>query len=103
MTAANDELFPPPLFELGDVVATPGALRLLEQSGIELVTRVQRHVLGDWSEMAVDDPFQNLLAVEDELRVLSSYRVGREEDSSRIWVITEADRSSNCVIPPEGY
>ncbi len=53
--------------------------------------------------MAVDDPFQNLLAVEDELRVLSSYRVGREEDSSRIWVITEADRSSNCVIPPEGY
>jgi hypothetical protein len=34
-------------------------------------------------------------------RILSSYPV--EDDGERVWIITEADRSSTCVLLPEEY
>jgi hypothetical protein len=103
MTAANDENVPQPLFELGDVVGTPGALRLLEAAGIEPSSLLQRHQYGDWSESPADDQFQNLLAVRDGARIFTSYRVGSGESAPRVWLITEADRSSTCLLRPGDY
>jgi hypothetical protein len=40
------------------------------------------------------------LSVEQGFRILSSYRLS---DNTRIWIITEADRSSTCILLPEEY
>lgn len=40
---------------------------------------------------------ENAVAYGD--RILSSYKIG----GSKVWVITEADRSSTCVMLPEDY
>jgi hypothetical protein len=37
-----------PLFELGQLVATPGALAALEKSGQNAMEFLSRHVTGDW-------------------------------------------------------
>jgi len=33
-------------------------------------------------------------------RLLSAYRL---RDGSKVWIITEADRSSTCILLPEEY
>ena len=87
-----------PLFSLGRVVATPGALAALEAAG-ELPQRfLGRHVRGDWGE--VQDPEENELALQEGFRILSVYATCL---GVRFWVITEADRSSTCVLLPEEY
>ena len=87
-----------PLFPLGHVVATPGALAALEAAG-ELPHRyLERHVRGDWGE--VQDPEENELALRESFRVLSVYTTRLDV---HLWVITEADRSSTCVLLPEEY
>ena len=39
------------LFPLGAVVATPSAIAMLRQHGINPITLLQRHVNGDWDEL----------------------------------------------------
>jgi hypothetical protein len=39
-------------------------------------------------------------ALRDGGRLLSAYRTAR---GTRLWVITEADRSSTCILLPEEY
>ncbi len=89
-----------PLFPLGRVVATPGALAALEAAG-ELPDRyLARHVRGDWGEIPEEDRRENELSLERGFRILSAYRTRL---GVRLWVITEADRSSTCVLLPEEY
>ena len=38
-----------PLFDPGAIVATPGALQLLAQAGIEPLDLLRRHLAGDWA------------------------------------------------------
>ena len=89
-----------PLFPLGRVVATPGALAALEAAG-ELPHRyLARHVRGDWGELPDEDRKENELSLREGFRILSAYRTRL---GVRLWVITEADRSSTCVLLPEEY
>jgi hypothetical protein len=44
-----------PLFDLGQLVATPGALAALEKSGQTPMDFLSRHVTGDWGELTEDD------------------------------------------------
>ena len=101
-----------PRFPLGKVVATPGALALLAQHGVEPVALLSRHVSGDWGQLSRDDACANDDAVKHGDRVLSAYELPtapagepREADDSRdrVWVITEADRSSTCLLLPSEY
>lgn len=85
--------------ELGRVVATPGALEALAASGVSPTDLLSRHQSGDWSEVPPEDAHENERSVRDGYRILSSYPVGEE----RIWIITEADRSSTCMLLPEEY
>ena len=89
-----------PLFTLGRVVATPGALACLERCGVNGATLLQRHQTGDWGDISAEDCQQNKLAITHGCRILSSYTMSSGE---RIWIITEADRSSTTLLRPEEY
>ena len=87
-----------PLFSLGRVVSTPGALAALSRDDIE--TALRRHVMGDWGDVPEVDRNENDLSVREGFRVLSAYR---GKSGCRFWVITEADRSLTTVLLPEEY
>lgn len=90
-----------PRFPLGRVVATPGALEALDAYGGSPALLLARHQSGDWGEVPSEDARENELSVERGYRVVSSYAVG--EDGAKVWIITEADRSSTCILLPEEY
>ena len=85
-------------FELGRVVATPGALKAMEEAGENPVRLLRRHVHEDFGNLHEDDVRANLLAIPCEMRILSAYVLSTGE---RVWVITEADRSSTTILTPE--
>jgi len=87
-------------FPLGQVVATPGALEALRQAGDESLLYLVRHQSGDWGEVCEEDAKENEFSVENGFRILSAYTL---KDGTRIWVITEADRSSTCILLPSEY
>ena len=88
------------LFELGTVVATPGALKALEEAGQTPLEFLARHWAGDWGELSDFDVQENELALEEGFRLLSSYRTAKGD---KIWVITEADRSVTTLLLPSEY
>jgi hypothetical protein len=90
-----------PLFTLGQVVATPGALAALDASGDDLSSYFARHQSGDWGDIDGHDRKENQLSLEHGFRVMSVYKLSIT--GAKIWVITEADRSSTCVLLPEEY
>ena len=87
------------LFELGQVVITRAALTFCEVNDVDAVALVRRHAGGDWGDLDHEDVNANVAAVRHDLRVFSSYKL----PAGKVWVITEADRSSTCVLLPEDY
>ncbi len=51
-----------PLFPLGRVVATPGALEILESTWTDTLTLLRRHASGDWGEVPSKDAKENELS-----------------------------------------
>ena len=92
-----------PLFDLGRVVATPGALGLLSATATDPAELLERHQGGDWGEVPPEDARENTRSLKYGWRVLSSYPVGAAEPGGKVWIITEADRSSTCILLPEDY
>ena len=90
----------PPKFSLGQNVATPGALAALAESEQNPAFFIARHVTGDWGEVDADDRQANENALLHGERLLSAYRTLK---GKKIWIITEADRSSTCVLLPDEY
>lgn len=90
-------------FPLGSCVATPGAIRTLERGGgdwrMNAAAYLARHQDGDWGDVPPEDARENELSVREGFRILSSYEVSER----RLWIITEADRSSTCILLPEEY
>jgi hypothetical protein len=89
-----------PLFPLGHIVATPGAIEALNEARQSPVEFLARHAQGDWGEVCADDKALNDEAVKDGSRILSAYRT---KLGTKLWVITEADRSSTCLLQPDEY
>lgn len=89
-----------PLFSLGMVVATPGALQALEDAGQEPEEFLNRHDRGDWGEVPEADKHENDFSLQHGFRILSAYTTKAGE---RIWVITEADRSATTILLPDEY
>jgi hypothetical protein len=98
--ALADERRPDRLFELGHVVMTPGVAAL----GVDFAPFLARHSQADWGDLDSFDKRQNDIAVKEGLRILSAYDVpvGNGE-TEHIWIITEADRSTTCVLKPSEY
>lgn len=88
------------MLELGFVVATPGALRALEEAGQRPEEFLERHADGDWGEVSAADWEENDLSAGQGYRVISAYTLST---GVKIWVITEADRSATTVLLPEEY
>jgi len=89
-----------PAFDLGQIVATPGALAALQKAGQEPVEFLTRHVNREWRDLSPEDQRENDYNLENGFRLLSSYRTNAGD---RLWIITEADRSATTLLLPEEY
>jgi hypothetical protein len=87
------------LFPLGRIVATPGAIEVMDRLGIDALVLLSRHVRGDWGDLSEEDKRENEFSVPRRLRILSAY--GHGED--KLWIITEADRSATTILRPDEY
>lgn len=88
------------IFPLGTAGITPGAHEVLTKLAQSPFALLMRHQSGDWAQLDEHDQEANRLAVLHGHRVFSCYQVG---DSKKVYVITEADRSSTTIILPEEY
>lgn len=89
-----------PLFQLGRTVATHGALDALQKTTQSPLEFYERHQLGDWSELCEEDRQTNEQALKGGDRIFSVYHL---KDNTKVWVITEADRSVTTILLPEEY
>lgn len=89
-----------PLLPLGQVLATPGAVELLRSLQLTPLRFVLRHMGGDWGDVCEEDRQANAEALVQGARVMSVYELG---STQRLWIITEADRSSTTLLLPEEY
>ncbi|HUM68451.1 MAG TPA: hypothetical protein PLK31_06355 [Chloroflexota bacterium] len=64
-----------PLFRLGRVVATIGAVDALNEALQSPFEFLERHQTGDWSEMVEEDQEENRSSVERGNRIFSSYKL----------------------------
>jgi hypothetical protein len=87
-------------FPLGRVVATPGALEAFVREEEHYLPFLVRHARGDWGEVCAEDAGANDEALQGGGRLFSAYRL---RDKTKIWIITEADRSSTCILLPDEY
>lgn len=85
-------------FALGQTVGTPGVLA--EVSTEEIAAALSRHERGDWGDAPAADREENELSLVHGFRLMSVYR---SRSGVVFWVITEADRSSTCVLLPSEY
>jgi hypothetical protein len=72
----------------------------LEQAGQSPMEFLQRHAAGDWGEVDAHDKAENEYSLQQGFRLLSAYRLA---DGTKIWIITEADRSATTLLLPEEY
>ncbi len=94
-----------PLFELGLVVATPGALALAKAGAFDPAELLERHQAGDWGDLDALDCRENERALRSGARIFSAYQTPQ---GGRVWIITEATddvgaRRSTCILRPEDY
>lgn len=90
-------------FPMGTLVMTPGAKAILSDmsgcfsaAGMSIVAR---HHTGDWGDVGKADAKANERALKTGERLLSAYTV----DGTKLWIITEADRSVTTILLPDEY
>ena len=87
-------------FPLGRIVAIPEALERIAEAGTTPASLLDRHSRNDWGDLDRHDWQLNDTAVRTgEGRIFSSYILS----TGKIWVITESDRSSTCLLCPHEY
>lgn len=94
-----------PKFNLGQVVATPGALEALQEGRQSPSVFLSRHVAGDWGDLDAEDKALNDEALKNGSRILSAYSTTR---NVKLWVITEATddrghRAATTLLLPDEY
>ena len=90
----------PPLFPVGQVVATPGALEAMSEAGQNPLELLKRHQSGNWGVMPEEDQRENTYSVQYGLRIVSAYVLST---GVKLWLITEADRSVSTFLLPQEY
>lgn len=90
----------PPRFPLGHLVATRGAIEALASANEDLLPFVARHAVGDWGDIDDEDRSENEQSLVYGRRLLSAYTL---RNGTRIWIITEADRSATTILLPGEY
>lgn len=90
----------PPLFRLGALLITQGAIMALVMANASAFDLLKRHAYGDWGEMEEEDKRANDAALKEGGRLFSAYTLSTGE---RLWIITEADRSATTLLLPMEY
>jgi hypothetical protein len=89
-----------PLFPLGQLVATPGALAALQKAGQPPAEFPSLHVRGQWGDISEEDRRANEYSLQHGFRLPSSCRTKANET---IWLVTESDRSVTTFLLPSEY
>lgn len=84
-------------FPLGRTVATSTVAATF--STVELAGLIRRHLRGEVGLLSPEDAEENRLAIEHGERVFSHF----DTPHGRVYVITEADRSSTTIMFPDEY
>jgi hypothetical protein len=87
-------------FPLGQLFLTNGAIEALEESQQSPQEFISRHARLEQGELCNEDHKENLFSVDKELRIFSAYKTAQ---GVKLWLITEADRSSTTILLPEEY
>jgi len=90
-------------FPMGRLVTTAGVAErgASDEAFAKFVRKsLQRHSQGDWGDLSAGDTAENEYALGKQLRLLSAYE---HNGLSKIWIITEADRSVTTVLFPDEY
>lgn len=98
MSSAGGKKFLP-----GQIVSTRGVHNLISENSSFAVfvhQSLMRHLSGDWGSVCPEDWQANEIALMEGSRLLSAYK---SEGQPKIWIITEADRSSTCILFPSEY
>jgi hypothetical protein len=85
---------------LGNVVATPGAIAAFDKSGDFYSVYLNRHMQCDWGDMPDEDWKLNNDSVKDGSRLMSSYLL---KDNTKIWIITDAGHEVTTILLPDEY
>jgi hypothetical protein len=96
----------PPLFQLGRIVATRGAVASCSMLYMEQC--LARHVRGDWGCVCTGDRKTNFEALFSGERILSAYPIDPAQrckgfGDNTLWIITESDRSATTFLLPDEY
>lgn len=86
-----------PKFPLGRCVTTPAVRDAVPPE--ELRACFSRHQAGDWGDIEASDARANEDALKHGDRILSAFVT----TGGRVYLITEADRSSTCALFPSEY
>ena len=94
-----------PKFELGQIVATPGALDALEASNQAPSEFLKKHLQLEQGDLCDEDHELNGEAVKDGSRILSAFKT---TTGIKLWLITEAEndnghRSATTLLLPDEY
>ncbi|HZZ78269.1 MAG TPA: hypothetical protein VFE62_07105 [Gemmataceae bacterium] len=87
-----------PLFSLGNMAITSGALRTVDTDDVHAA--IGRHRRGDWGDVGPEDWKENDDALKEGRRLLSSYK---DRQGIKFWIITEYDRSLTTILLPDEY
>jgi hypothetical protein len=91
---------PPVTFELGIIVATPGALDAIYEAGQDASEFITRHIRLEQGELSEDDHNENLYSVDKHLRLMTAFKTKLDV---KVWIVTEADRSVTTILLPSEY
>jgi hypothetical protein len=94
----NTDILGEPQFELGNIFTTPGADEMIAD-GLLADLYIDRHWRGDWGDIDEEDKEANEEAITHGDRLLSCF----DTPVGRLWIITEADRSTTTLMTPEEY
>lgn len=99
-THVNGRVLVESLFFPGQICATPGAIGTMEQLGIEPMELLARHLTGDFGDICDQDRAENLFSIQHGFRIFSSYQL---QPGTKLYIITEADRSVTTFLLPSEY
>lgn len=92
-------------FPLGQTVATRGVHETMNNDSKFkdfCFKSLMRHCSGDWGDISDEDKRENDNALEQGERILSAYNYA-SDNSKKIWIITEWDRSVTTILFPDEY
>lgn len=99
MTQTNNQAEQPNAkFWTGQFFATKGACRKIGME--EILMALKRHKGGDWGDLCAEDREANESALQDGGRLFSVYH---DQNGTKFWIITEADRTITTVLMPDEY